>query len=371
MHSQLFTKDVKISFEYKKRTVTVDVKPYQKISELKEIANKVFFPIKNEISITYQNQDLDEFGQILIGDHFNQKTSIKLKVVPKIIKKEYRISDKSIEQNDPKKKLLSCLCGKYYISNYCRTCKKFICNHCKIKKEHKLHKNISVNTNKLLESTKNYAMTLKNDIYSNIETSKKYFNKFQSSKFIEGESWKEIIIRKYQDFYDKYEEYLNKYKIHDDSGNKINEFINESKKDDNEINNIINNLNQNSKKLGYKMTLDEFKEFFDNLTYIEDKIHNISKNNKLFIKNYKLNEGFNQINSQIDKILDFALQKKKFLGVSDSEDEKSNINTTEDYNNDENNYDDDNNSNIKHSQTGSKYEEKEEDDENNNYEEDD
>ena len=371
MHSQLFTKDVKIAFEYKKRTVTVDVKPYETISQLKEIASKIFFPIKHEISLTYQNQDLQEFDSVLIGDHFNQKTLVTIKVVPKIKKKEYQISDKPIEQNDPKKKLLSCLCGKYYISNYCRTCKKFICNHCKISKQHKLHKSIPVNTNKLLESTKNYAMTLKNDIHSNIEVSKKYFDKFQSSKFIEGESWKEIITRKYQDFYDKYVEYLNKFKIPDDSENKINEFINESKHDDNEINNIIIHLNQNSKKLGYKMTLDEFKEFFENLQHIEDKILHISKNNKLFIKNYKLNEGFNQINSQIDKILDFALQKKKFLGVSDSEDEKTDINNTEEYNNDENNDDYGNNNSIKHSQTGSQYEEKEEVDENNNYEDDD
>ena len=371
MHTQLFTKDVKIAFEYKKRTVTVDVKPYQTISTLKDIAKKVFFPISHEISLTYQNQDLKEFDSILIGDHFNQKPLVKVKVVPKIKKKEYRISDKSIEQNDPKKKLLSCLCGKYYISNYCRTCKKFICNHCKINKEHKFHKSVSVNSNKLLESSKNYAMTLKNDIYSNIEVSKKYFDKFQSSKFIEGEAWKEIITRKYQDFYDKYEENLDKIKIPDDSENKINEFITESKNDDNEINNIINNLNQNSKKLDYKMSLEEFKELFENLQHIEDKILHISQNNKLFIKNYKLNEGFNQINQKIDKLLDFALQKKKFLGVSDSEDEKNNINDTEEYNNDENNYDDENNNSIKESKTGSKYKEKEEVDENNNYEDDD
>ena len=94
---------------------------------------------------------------------------------------------------------------------------KFICNHCKNSKEHKTHKTISENRNILIENKKIYALTLKKEINSNIEISKRYENKFPSSKFIEASSWREIILRKYEQFYEKYQSYLNKFKVPDDS----------------------------------------------------------------------------------------------------------------------------------------------------------
>ena len=312
--SSQFKKNIKIVLEYNNRTVASLMKPYDKMIEIRKLAKKVFYPLKEDISLTYQNQDLCDFDSYLIGDYFNQKTLAKIKVVPKIIKRELRITDKAIEENDPKKKLLSCLCGKYYIANYCRTCKQYICNHCKHKKEHESHKSVSVNTNYLIDSIKNYATTLKGEISLNIENSKNYYEKFQSSKFIEASSWKEIIQRKYEQFYDKYQSYINKYKVPDDSEEKINEFLSESKNDKNEINNLINQIIQDSKKLGYKMNLDEFKDYYDKLSQIDDKIINISKNTTIFIKNYELNEKFDSINKEIEKILDLALDDHNFIG---------------------------------------------------------
>ena len=312
--SSQFKKNIKIVLEYNNRTVASLMKPYDKMIEIRKLAKKVFYPLKEDISLTYQNQDLCDFDSYLIGDYFNQKTLAKIKVVPKIIKRELRITDKSIEGNDPKKKILSCLCGKYYISNYCRTCKQYICNHCKSKKEHESHKTVSVNTNNLIDSIKIYAMSLKEEITLNIENSKKYYEKFQSSKFIEASSWKEIIQRKYEQFYDKYQSYLNLYKVPDDSEEKINEFLSESKNDKNEINNLINQIIQDSKKLGYKMNLDEFKDYYDKLSQIDDKIIKISKNTTIFIKNYELNEKFDYINKEIEKILDLALDDHNFIG---------------------------------------------------------
>ena len=312
--SSQFKKNIKIVLEYNNRTVASLMKPYDKMIEIRKLAKKVFYPLKEDISLTYQNQDLCDFDSYLIGDYFNQKTLAKIKVVPKIIKRELRITDKAIEENDPKKKLLSCLCGKYYIANYCRTCKQYICNHCKHKKEHESHKSVSVNTNNLIDSIKNYATTLKGEISLNIENSKNYYEKFQSSKFIEASSWKEIIQRKYEQFYDKYQSYLNLYKVPDDSEEKINEFLSESKNDKNEINNLINQIIQDSKKLGYKMNLDEFKDYYDKLSQIDDKIINISKNTTIFIKNYELNEKFDSINKEIEKILDLALDDHNFIG---------------------------------------------------------
>ncbi len=334
--SSQFKKNIKIVLEYNNRTVASLMKPYDKMIEIRKLAKKVFYPLKEDISLTYQNQDLCDFDSYLIGDYFNQKTLAKIKVVPKIIKRELRITDKAIEENDPKKKLLSCLCGKYYIANYCRTCKQYICNHCKHKKEHESHKSVSVNTNNLIDSIKNYATTLKGEISLNIENSKNYYEKFQSSKFIEASSWKEIIQRKYEQFYDKYQSYLNLYKVPDDSEEKINEFLSESKNDKNEINNLINKIIQDSKKLGYKMNLDEFKDYYDKLSQIDDKIINISKNTTIFIKNYELNEKFDSINKEIEKILDLALDDHNFIGYDKPlENEDDNNQNNNEVNNDE------------------------------------
>ena len=347
--SSQFKKNIKIILEYNNRTVASFMKPYDKMIEIRKLAFKVFYPLKKDISLTYQNQDLSEFDSYLIGEYFNEKTLAKIKVVPKIIKRELRITDKSIEGNDPKKKILSCLCGKYYISNYCRTCKQYICNHCKSKKEHESHKTVSVNTNNLIDSIKIYAMSLKEEITLNIENSKKYYEKFQSSKFIEASSWKEIIQRKYEQFYDKYQSYINKYKVPDDSEEKINEFLSESKNDNNEINNLIHKVIQDSKKLGFKMNLDEFKEYYDKLSQIDDKIIKISKNTTIFIKNYELNEKFDYINKEIEKILDLALNDDNFIGYNEPLDNEyinnENHNEKNDGEEDNNDDNDDNNNN--------------------------
>ncbi len=360
--SSQFKKNIKIVLEYNNRTVASFMKPYDKMIEIRKLAKKVFYPLKQDVSLTYQNQDLCEFDSYLIGEYFSQKTLAKIKVVPKIIKRELRITDKSIEENDPKKKILSCLCEKYYISNYCRTCKQYICNHCKLKKEHESHKTVSVNTHNLIDSIKLYAMSLREDISLNIENSKKYYEKFQSSKFIEASSWKEIIQRKYEQFYDKYQSYINKYKVPDDSEEKINEFLSESKNDNHEINNLINQIIQDSKKLGYKMNLDEFKEYYDKLSQIDDRIMNISKNTTIFIKNYELNEKFDSINKEIEKILDLALDDNNFIGydeplenednnnqnnneVNDGEEENNHNNEEEENDDNENNDNNENNEN--------------------------
>ncbi len=34
------------------------------------------------------------------------------------------------------KKIVACLYDKYFVANYCRNYKKFICNHCKISIDH-------------------------------------------------------------------------------------------------------------------------------------------------------------------------------------------------------------------------------------------
>lgn len=324
MKSQ-FKKNIKITLEYNNRTVTTDMKPYQKISEIKTFAKNAFYPLQQDISYTYQNQDLSQFDSFLIGDQFAQKTFVRIKLVPKIKKRELRVSDKTIEENDPKKKVFACYCGKYFIANYCRNCKKFICNHCKISKEHETHKTIFVNTNNFIESIKTYANTLKDEITSNIEISKKYYSKFQVSSFIETSSWKEIIQRKYDLFYERYENLLNKYKIGDINEEKIKEFINESQNDKEEINNVLNLISENSKKLGYKMSIDEFHEFYDNLSNIEDKISHSTEISDTFVKNYEITEKFNAINKEIEKILDFALKDKSFLKDEDEFDEENDI----------------------------------------------
>ena len=209
---------------------------------------------------------------------------------------------------------------------------------------------------------------MKKEINANIEISKRYYNKFQSSKFIEASSWKEIIERKYEQFYEKYQSYINKFKVPDDSEDKINDLINEYKNDNIEIDNMINNIKQNTKKLDYKMNLDEFKDFFAHLKEMEKKINDISKNCKMFIKNYELNEKFDLINKRLERILDQALDDRNFIGYNDSE-EENNEYESEGKEEDNNNYDSENEHqkhSINESHKDSYYEDKDDNDNNNN-----
>ena len=348
-----FKNNIKIIFEYKNRNFTSEIAPYEKISSLEPLAKRLIFNLKKgdktkeEISLTYHNQDLETINNLLIGDYFSKNKIIKIQIVPKIIKKARTYTDKSIDFNDPIMKSLSCTCGKFLINNYCRNDKIFICNNCK-NKYHKNHKSIKVNINNLSEGVINYGLSIQKEIKINLSDSKKYFDKFNNQNFTDANSRQERIKKKYDSLNELYNSIMEKLDFNDMDENKMNEYLQESKKYNNEINNILNHVNYNSQNSNYKMTIDEFKQYFNKLSQKDKVISNISANTNIYRIKYEINEKIHSINNQIENIIDNALKLKNPFGISDESmeiyksilQESKNENGNENYNenNDDNNY---------------------------------
>ena len=317
-----FKNNIKIIFEYKNRTFSSEIAPYEKIASLESLAKKTIFNLKKgdktkeEISLTYHNQDLETINNLLIGDYFSKNKIIKIQIVPKIIKKARTFTDKSIDFNDPIMKSLSCTCGKFLINNYCRNDKIFICNNCK-NKYHKDHKSIKVNINNLSDGVKNYATTIQKEINFNLSDSKKYFDKFNNQNFIDANVRQETIKKKYDNLNAIYNSIIEKLDFYDMDENKMNEYLTESKQHNYEINNILNKVNNNTQNNNYKMNIDEFKQYFIKLNQKDKIISHISANTNVFRIKYEINEKLHSINNQIENIIDNALKSKNPLGISD------------------------------------------------------
>ena len=74
------------------------------------------------------------------------------------------------------------ICKFNYIENYCRTCKQFICNQCRLNNLHESHKSIQVNIDNLIDSVRLYAITLQSEILSNHKVARDYVTKYKDKK---------------------------------------------------------------------------------------------------------------------------------------------------------------------------------------------
>ena len=110
--------------------------------------------------------------------------------------------------NNYKKIEKLCGCKKYQISEYCRTCGKFICNECRISDKHKGHLNIHLNIFNFKQNILSYAKLLQNDIMGTLELNKniKYNSVDESMNY---NSKKDIIDKKYEKAIEKYFQVIN------------------------------------------------------------------------------------------------------------------------------------------------------------------
>ena len=122
---------------------------------------KLFLLVYSEVRLIYQKKDITPFEQMIIGDYFYKKQEINLKVLSKNSKEEEKGEEKEILKL---KKNFICSCQKKLISGYCRKCKEYICDSCKINSIHINHKIIQIDVNNLNESVKLFAFSLQSKI---------------------------------------------------------------------------------------------------------------------------------------------------------------------------------------------------------------
>ena len=76
-------KYIEIKFEYQESIVTIKSEPYKTIKELKEKAIKKFHNIPKDIHCFYLARDLESYENIIIGEFFNNREKVTLKLMPK------------------------------------------------------------------------------------------------------------------------------------------------------------------------------------------------------------------------------------------------------------------------------------------------
>ena len=347
--------NLKINFEDNGKTVTEDVPPYKKIKYLKEIAKKKFYPLKFDIQLRFQNKNISQNEDLIIGDVFKNQNIILIKIFenPENIKIPVKMNIQSeatqpIKLTNEEKEYFKCGCEKKLINNYCRKCKQLICNSCRINDTHKDHNVIQINPYDLNESCKLYSIILQGEISNNIKNSQNYKLKFKKKKFTEFSSRHEDIQKKYDQIYEKYQEVMKNIDI-DPENNEINidKLINEYKEKTNSINQeldeITNNLFTEYIQKRKRMKSDKFDEILDKLSKKDSELENCSKDIINYNIYYKITEKLNKMHDEIEKTLDYYLNSKTLFDI----DKESNIlyEKIKKNKNNENNENEENNSN--------------------------
>ncbi len=383
MASYYSLKNIKINIEYEGKIKSTEIPPYKPISYIKEIAMELFNSIQSEIKIFFCNQDISEYKEYIIGDFFKRKKVINIKIEELNPKINNLTNNKKSKIN---KTSLICKCFRDQITNYCRNCKEFICNTCRINSIHLNHKITQVDIDNLVESVKLYAITLESEIPINLHKIEENYHKFEKNKIKNDiQSRHEIINEKIDNVlnvYNNYMEHLNDE--NDNLENIINDYNSETYNISLEIEDIINEINEKYIKEKKKMNENEFKEYFRTLSEKEEPLKVQSYNIIPFCVNDDIKLKMKNMYDKIGEILDLALNSDSPLGISneindlynfvllhqkdDEEEEKKNNEIEEKSNNNEEYENNDNineNNNNKNENNEKSNEENENDDDNN------
>jgi len=365
-----FTK-IKVNYDFDGHKISTEVLPYKTIKHLKDIARTIFFSLNSDFKLFYGQKDLSLYENELIPEFFKNKSIISLKIFP-IKKKFNKNKSQKLKQlvyssnsnsntnllnnstnvnnnldiyntinfnNNSSKKIknykiknlfkreqLKCEeCKNEIISNFCRICKKFICNECRITL-HELHKVSQIDSDNLVESSKLYAFTLQREILTNFKITKFYNNKINTKNQIFTR--KDKIADLLNEIDNKYEKILKDINLdlnnnNDDNDNQdfINNMLNQyeikSKETNEEIDNIINEIYVNFTKQRKKMTVETFKEYFSILNEKDEEISLMSSDLYKYKINFEIIEKINNMYDKIEKIINDVLNNKHIFGVDD------------------------------------------------------
>ena len=204
---------------------------------------------------------------------------------------------------------------RFKVSDYCRTCKKFICQECIINQLHKDHLTIGLNSQNLEESIKLYIMILKTNEKKNL----KRLNESQNRKDDDLIDIN-ILTEKEKDMMVKLDKIINKYhsimnKIEKNIGNDkkkyrvmvINNFNDVAMRISMQISTILNQFETAMKKKYSNLTLEELKYYLDEIGKKEETLELIRERTIKYLLTFEINNKvdttFNQIESTLDLII--------------------------------------------------------------------
>ena len=327
--SILLRQKIRTNLEFQGRKITTEIPPYKTLKYVKELAKNLFYPINSDIKLVYQHKDITPFENSVIGDFFKRKNQIFIKILPyyqndkeKYIEEEkkfYNNINKSVTNQS--KQIFICSCKNDIIGNYCRNCKDFICNICRINKEHENHRVTQVDIDNLVESVKLYAITLQSEVLLNIKSTREFCkkNEMKNSGDKNVNSRHQIIQNKYDKIYDIYSQCIKdinpKNNINKDADLILAEYIQKTNVTNDDIEQILTEIYMKYTKQRKGMTTDEFNNYFKMLGEKEVELENQSTDILAFRVNFELDEKMNQIYDKLENVLDLTLNSKTPLGL--------------------------------------------------------
>ena len=385
-------KNIEIIFQFEEQFITIKAEPFRTLYEIKEKAIRRMICVPNNVVCFYSNIDLSNEENNKVGDLFNHKEKITLKlklkdnfsyltntksiykfippnspkniinlqnnnlinnlIIPKSKKAGKNLfirnfvfqnsnllklqntdnnnlkrnrSDGALEflpfvtlkSNHKANNINLCECKKYLISDYCRTCRKFICNDCKLHNEnHKKHLTFRLNMENFENNINLYGNLIQTDITNLIEINKHILkNKKEVIDVSELKSHKEKMNTKYQEIYDNYTNIMKRIKKYLDKENegKVKLLVSAYNSSSVKIHKEIYDLIENFKAKYNDKNQIELK--FNELEYYLNEINN-KENTLAFFKrdiikyhltneiNDKIKNSFDKINNILDEILD-------------------------------------------------------------------
>ena len=335
-------KKIKVNLEYEGRIISSQVPPYKTLNYLKELAKNVFYLTNSEIQMIYSHKDITQFDNYIIGDFFKRKNPISIKINTLIINSKSTNDIRKKRKYKLDKANFLCSCNRDLIANYCRNCKMFICNSCRINQIHIKHKVTQVDTDNLVESVKLYALTLQNDISLNIKKTQDNIEKLENNDNKDDISNRhELIKQKFDTIFKIYSDCINNLNNNNNIEQVVIDYKNQTDNTSIEIEKTLQKIYNKYTKGRKEMTQDDFIKYFKLLSEKEDDLQNQSNDIISLRVNDDIKERMKLIYDKIEQILDFTLNAKNTLGVSSETDYLFNLvlknkNEKEEINNEEN-----------------------------------
>ena len=316
MSNFLFLQKINFNIEYLGRIKSTEIAPYKTIEYLINIIKNLFYPITSKIKILYNQNDIIPYSKYILVEFFKLKNKINLKIVSQNYNRDSNIilNQKKYTFTSDESDFL-CECGNDIISNYCRDCKSFICNICKINQIHENHRTITINTNDLVESIKTYAKTLTNEVNKNIKKTE-YFSKKIGKEEYDIDNRHKIIKEKFDKIFQMYNEIINNLKEKNDVDTLMEKYKTDTKNTNEQIEKILMTIYRKYTKSKRQMNYEEFKKYFDEISQKDDLLENQSIDLIKIRVKYDFNERMTLIYNKIEQIIDIILNGKNILNMN-------------------------------------------------------
>ena len=247
-----------------------------------------------------------------------------------------------------------CDMHKYKVTEYCRTCKKFICQECLLSQYHKGHLTIQLNLYNLEETIKLYITLLQTNEKNNVKQLKGSQSQ-QENDLIDID----ILTQKENDMMQNFDKIIKNYhafmrkidkKIGVDKKKYrimvINNFNDVAMKISMQINTILNKFDIAIKKKDANFSFEDLQYYLDEISKKEETLELIRERTMKYLLTFEINNKvettFDQIEATLDSINNkenpFNLDKKynkelsKILNTGNNFNNNININN-EQYNN--------------------------------------